>query len=123
MLVGREKESKILTSALQTKQSELIAVYGRRRVGKTYLIRNIYHDTLILECIGMHKASLKQQLEQFKNAIQNLTGTSIPVETPKNWSQAFILLQKILENISATEKKKVIFFDELPWLATRNQVF
>lgn len=123
MLIGREKESKILTDALHSKQSELIAVYGRRRVGKTYLIRNIYHDALILECIGMHKASLKTQLEQFKIAIQSLAGTTIPIETPKNWSQAFLLLQRILENISATEKKKVIFFDELPWLATKKSGF
>jgi hypothetical protein len=57
-LIGRENEIQILTDALQSNQAELIAVYGRRRVGKTYLIRQFYADRMLFEFTGMKESSL-----------------------------------------------------------------
>jgi len=67
MLVGREKEQQVLLSALEADESQLIAVYGRRRVGKTYLIRQTYKNKFAFQHAGMAKGSLKEQLAEFSN--------------------------------------------------------
>lgn len=61
-LVGRKAEKKILLNALESNRPELIVVYGRRRIGKTYLIREVYKNHILFEFSGMHKVSLGKQL-------------------------------------------------------------
>ena len=122
-LIGREKEQETLRDLLQSEESEFVALYGRRRVGKTFLIETVYRENMDFSVTGLNKGSKALQLENFTNQInlrlpQNTQITSIP----KNWLRAFLLLQNYLENQSKKEKK-VIFIDELPWLASKKSGF
>lgn len=66
-IIGRDEEKKILSDALQSRDAELIAVYGRRRIGKTFLIRNHYDKHIRFELTGIHEVSLKDQLHNFSH--------------------------------------------------------
>jgi len=81
-IIGRKEEIIILEDALKTKDAGLIAVYGRRRVGKTFLIRNFYADRLVFELTGMYGGSLKDQLLQFSRSLQKATGSTLSL-TPQ----------------------------------------
>lgn len=120
-LVGRISEKKILEESLNSSSAELIAVYGRRRVGKTYLIRTVYEKEIAFEISGVQNESLSQQLENFISILTAFSKTTIPFQKPNSWYQAFELLQKYLEQ--KKNKKQVIFFDEFPWLNTHKSKF
>jgi AAA+ ATPase superfamily predicted ATPase len=122
MIVGRETETAILKQALETSESELIAVYGRRRVGKTFLIRNVYKDQLIFDFSGMHNSATSEQLESFTLALSAFSNASIPPETPKNWIRAFEMLKTYITH-RIKRKKAVIFFDEFPWIDSHKSGF
>jgi uncharacterized protein len=121
-LIGRHDEKKILTDALSSKEPELIAVYGRRRVGKTFLIRSVYEDHLVFEFTGLHEAGLKSQLENFSMTLQKAMGNAIPAATPQGWMQAFHFLEQYLQS-KLKGKKVVVFFDEFPWIHTPKSGF
>jgi hypothetical protein len=70
-LVGRYEEIGILEAALSSSSAELIAVYGRRRVGKTFLVRNVYAHQLVFEFSGVHNAKMTDQLQNFSHALQH----------------------------------------------------
>jgi len=114
-LCGRTYEKKILLNHLHAREARLIAIYGRRRVGKTFLIRSVYKDTLVFECSGIHGASLKQQLQNFSLALQKAQGSSLPLAVPEDWLSAFQMLEQFLDQRNAPHPS-VVFFDELPWL-------
>jgi AAA+ ATPase superfamily predicted ATPase len=122
MVVGRETEIQILKEALGSSEAELIAVYGRRRVGKTFLIRNIYKDQLLFEFSGMHNSAIREQLEGFTLALSAMSKISIPLAVPKNWIQAFELLKNQLTP-PIRKRKSVIFFDEFPWIDSHKSGF
>ena len=71
-LIGREQEKSILHEAINSADAELVAVYGRRRVGKTFLIREVYKDRIIFELSGIHGAKFNDQLENFNLLLQIL---------------------------------------------------
>lgn len=116
-IIGRKKEIKILHNALESKKSELVAVYGRRRVGKTFLIREVLQKQIIIDVTGLYKGSLKEQLINFHNQLPTKE-----INTPKDWFEAFEILKKYIDSIH-TETKKVIFIDEFPWMATTRSKF
>lgn len=121
-IIGREEEKKILTNALQSRDPELIAVYGRRRIGKTFLIRNHYHKHIVFELTGIHEANLKDQLRNFSLALQESMGIPIAPAPPGNWIEAF---RQLSDHLKTKEGKKpiVVLFDELPWLCTPKSGF
>jgi uncharacterized protein len=121
-IIGRKKEMAVLKSAIASKEAELIAIYGRRRIGKTYLIRNYYSDRIAFELTGMNGGTLKAQLLQFSKALQKATGMPLPLVPPQSWVEAFSTLEQMLETLSK-KKKWVVFFDEFPWLSTRKSGF
>jgi AAA+ ATPase superfamily predicted ATPase len=121
-LIGRENEIQILTDALQSNQAELIAVYGRRRVGKTYLIRQFYADRMLFEFTGMKESSLATQLENFVLSISTALNLETEIAPPNNWLQAFHILIRLLEK-RLSSKKQVIFLDEFPWIDTPRSNF
>lgn len=113
-LIGREIEKKILAEVFASKNPELVAVYGRRRVGKTFLIRKEYAGHIIFEFSGVHSGKLATQLQNFTNSMQATAGSTLPLAVPANWLQAFYQLQTLLQ--PKLEKGRcVIFLDEFPW--------
>ncbi len=121
-MIGRNKEREILDEALQSSQSELIALYGRRRVGKTYLIREHFKNEMIFSTSGLFEASLEEQLQEFAKCIQNASKSLMPISVPNNWFEAFEMLKILIES-HEQKTKKVIFLDEVPWMATAKSRF
>src|ERR1700712_4907506 len=121
-IIGRKEEIQLLEESLTTKGSGLVAVYGRRRVGKTFLIHTHFQDRLAFELTGMYGASLKEQLQQFSKAMQRATGSALSLKSPENWVEAFHALEQYLEGKNKA-KKWVVFLDEFPWLDGRKSGF
>jgi len=107
---------------MATTEPELIAVYGRRRVGKTYLVRTVFKDAIAFEFTGIHEASMKTQLENFSLALQQATRSAVALARPSNWLNAFVMLDSYINSLS-TGKPAVIFFDEFPWIETHKSGF
>lgn len=122
LLIGRIAEKKILSEMLTSTSSELLAVYGRRRVGKTFLIRSVFHKQLIFELSGVHDANTAEQLLNFSRAMAAALGSQLPPAAPKNWTEAFWQLKEVASPI-LKKRKAVIFFDEFPWLSSHKSGF
>lgn len=114
-MVGRENERLLFQHILKSGSSEFVAVYGRRRVGKTYLIREVFNNHFHFHFTGLAKASLRQQLMNFHTALKKRSPEKeFPV--PATWFDAF---QQLIEHTEkSTDNRKVIFIDELPWIDT-----
>ena len=121
-IIGRKEEIQLLQEALQSKKAGLIAVYGRRRVGKTYLIHTFFNNQLAFELTGMYQGSLREQLQQFSKSLQQATGSVLSLKPPENWVEAFHALEQYLA-AKNTKKKWVVFLDEFPWLDGRKSGF
>jgi hypothetical protein len=121
-LIGRKEEMKLLGNVMKSKGAELVAVYGRRRVGKTFLIRSFLQDHLAFELTGMYGSGMKEQLKQFSKSLQQATGSLLSLTPPDNWVEAFHALEQFLEQKSK-RKKWVVFLDEFPWLDSRKSGF
>lgn len=119
-LIGRKAELKALRGYLNSDKSEFVAVYGRRRVGKTFLIRMAAADNFSFFVTGANKATKSEQLINFAIALQKYSGSERLV-IQKNWILAFYELSRYLETLP--EGKKIIFIDELPWMDTAKSGF
>jgi uncharacterized protein len=115
-MVGRKEQLYTMEELLGLQKSYFVAVTGRRRVGKTYLIDEVYKNNICFRVTGILDGSQDAQIVNF---VQQLAEYSnIPIVTlPQNWQQVFFLLKKYLETLPKN-KKQVIFIDELPWMAT-----
>lgn len=122
-LIGREKESAILQKALQSNEAEMVAVIGRRRVGKTFLVRTVYESNIKFDITGVQNVGLKEQLNVFSFQLKVYFDKIAPKEKPESWLDAFQQLIICLENSKQEDLKPVLFFDELPWLASRKSGF
>src|SRR4051812_5064101 len=114
-LIGRASEKAILQEAYASSSVELIAIYGRRRVGKTFLVHSLFEKNTVFEFSGSHGASTKTQLQNFSREMEKVSGTTLPLAVPSDWGEAFMRLQTWLSK-EITVTKKVLFLDELPWL-------
>ena len=119
MIIGRKEEQQILRSAVQSENSEFVAVYGRRRVGKTYLIRETFGYKFTFQHTGLAKGNTKEQLFSFAISLRDVGYDDCPI--PKSWLEAFSLLSAYLKN--STDEKKIVFLDELPWMDTPRSNF
>ncbi|MDO8999041.1 MAG: ATP-binding protein [Bacteroidota bacterium] len=120
MLIGREKEIALLNEKFASPKSEFVALYGRRRIGKTYLIRNVFENKFTFKLTGLAQVNLQEQLTNFDMAMQDQY-PKIVRENPTNWMKAFQQIKQIIE--SSKQKKKIIFIDELPWFDTAHSGF
>ncbi|MEO6191062.1 MAG: ATP-binding protein, partial [Saprospiraceae bacterium] len=121
-LIGRKEERKILHHCLQSTESKLVAVFGRRRVGKTFLIRNHFKDHMQFEISGLHGGDMEDQLNHFVDTL-NKHGLYISnIAKPTSWRSAFSMLSLLIDGMR-DKKKKVIFIDELPWFDTPKSKF
>lgn len=121
-IVGRKDEIEILSSCLDSKESRLIALTGRRRVGKTYLIREYFGNKIKFEIAGLHDGTYQQQLSHVYNTIKNHKLKESKLYIPENWMEAFDLIKEYLNTLKGTNKK-VIFIDEMPWFETHKSRF
>lgn len=112
-LIGREREWKELDEAFRSNRSELILLRGRRRIGKTFLVRSYFQDQYTFHFVGRFKKSKKDQLEAFRYELERVSGiTNLPDLT--SWKDAFRALENYLEH--SQDARKVIFLDEIPWM-------
>ncbi len=120
---ARKRELKILQQLYDSGKPEFLAIYGRRRIGKTFLIREFFkHKGLYFALTGVKEASVKKQLKNFTAEFTRVFGRSEDDEPLKNWFEAFAQLRKALETVKGPERI-ILFFDELPWLATPRSGF
>ena len=117
--IGREEETRQITQYLHTEKSEMIALYGRRRVGKTYLVRCTAGKLIDFEFTGMYRTSGAIQRLQFQKELNMLTGREDAV--PQDWFEAFDHLRDYL--LSLQKEQAVVFLDEIPWMDTAGSCF
>lgn len=121
-IIGRKQEKAILHKAFNSEESKLIAIYGRRRVGKTFLIREYYKNTIKFELTGISQGTYRDQLKNFTKLIRKASIKFSKQKVPKDWLEAFEILEFYLDGLKG-KSKKVIFIDEFPWLATKRSRF
>lgn len=119
-IVGREHEIQLLEEYLHSDKAELIAVYGRRRIGKTFLIDRIMNGKFDFYMTGIYQGLLTEQMAHFTKQLESYSGKK--ADKPRNWIDAFSMLQNYLETKSAQDRI-CVFIDELPWFDTPRSRF
>ena len=120
-MVGRKEQIEVMKETLKKSRSSFVAVTGRRRVGKTYLIEQVYSSHFCFKVTGIQNDDTQSQIINFTQKIAEYSNESIIV-APENWQQVFIIFKNYLQSLSK-KKKQVIFIDELPWIATARSGF
>ncbi len=124
-IIGRKREKDSLMQCLMSKRPEFVVVYGRRRVGKTYLVREYFNRQFSFYTTGLTDEKTKGQLRAFYESL--IAYGSDAKTAPKDWFEAFSLLRQLLENKKVFREpinnKRVVFLDELPWMDTARSDF
>ena len=118
-IIGREVEIRLLEECYQSSKAELVAVYGRRRVGKTYLVKSLFHGRFDFFVTGQYEGKLRDELYLWNRKLVEYSGNFYPV--PHDWNEAFEQLKHYLGTIS--KKRVVIFLDKTPLLDTPQSKF
>lgn len=122
-ILARNKEKELLEEILASKTASFLAIYGRRRVGKTYLIKNFFEKKgLFFHITGTPFEKTKQQLWNFSRVFSDVFNANEQIPAPENWQEAFHLLKDAVLK-RRKDKKVILFFDELPWLANKKSGF
>ena len=128
-MIGRKKEAKRLKDLYHSNKAELVAVYGRRRVGKTYLVNECFKGKIVFRHAGLSPVEmedlpgdspLRKQLKHFYNSL--LLHGMKKSRCPDNWLDAFLMLEMFLESKN-TGGRLLVFLDELPWMDTQKSGF
>ena len=120
-MIGRQKEINQLNKYCDENRSNLVAVYGRRRIGKTYFVRYMFEehrkDCTFFDFTGAYNQNTQSQIDNFVAQVF-LWFNEEPTVEIKTWTKAFIFLTKVLlKRIEENPNKKlVLFFDEVPWV-------
>ncbi|MGN0222718.1 MAG: ATP-binding protein, partial [Muribaculaceae bacterium] len=118
-IIGRIAEKRLLGECMASDSSEFVAVYGRRRVGKTFLIKNYFEEKFDFYMTGSYNNSLATNLEYFRLQLMHYSQQEWP--RAKSWLEAFNQLQQYLSGLK--KERVVVFIDELPWLDTPRSRF
>ena len=119
-IIGRATEREILRRCMDSGAPEFIAIYGRRRVGKTFLIRQFFNDAFSFYSTGIYQGTKREQLGAFCRQLKYYSGREWGI--PKDWFEAFAQLKEYLESVEGTAPV-VVFLDELPWMDTQKSRF
>ena len=119
-IIGRKEECDRLQDCMTEDVAQLVVVYGRRRVGKTFLINEYFENQFAFKMTGSYGKTKSFQLRTFTDELNRKTGSHHSV--PKDWIEAFNLLRDYLESLDSN-KKHVVFFDEMPWIDTKRSGF
>ncbi len=114
--IGREEEAKKLDTLLLSNQAEFLAIYGRRRVGKTFLIRHYLKENIVFDFTGTKDEATPTQLTNFHAEYVQRTKNKKKVQPPATWQEAFRQLAAYLKSLPKRKSKQVVFIDEMPWL-------
>lgn len=118
-IIGRKEEQEMLKECYHSGKPEFVAVYGRRRIGKTFLVKQFFKEKFDFYFTGAYQASKKDQLFNFKMTLEAYSRKKR--KTPQTWLEAFFQLQDYLTSLG--DKRKVVFIDELPWFDTPRSNF
>lgn len=118
-IIGRRQEMRILDDIMASHRAELAVVYGRRRVGKTFLIKNYFDNKFDFYTTGIYQGTKKEQLDFFIEQLRQYSGMCYP--RVSSWFDAFTQLKKYLSTLN--KERIVVFLDELPWLDTQKSRF
>ncbi|MCQ2188674.1 MAG: ATP-binding protein [Paludibacteraceae bacterium] len=125
-IVGRKQEIEELKKLYNSKQSEFVAVYGRRRVGKTFLVKEVFRDVMTFSHTGLspiEKSKSNKTKDQLQNFYYSLIRYGLEGQScPKNWLEAFFMLEQLLDRLD-NGTRQVVFIDELPWMDTARSGF
>ena len=113
-MIGRKEEIRRLNLAFESGESEFVAIYGRRRIGKTYLVNETFGSRISFRHAGVKNGTRKEQLEQFRFSLRRQGHWDCP--KLRNWMEAFFELECLLERMP--EGRKIVFLDEMPWMDT-----
>lgn len=119
-MIGRKQQISTLNSLYASKKSEFLAVTGRRRIGKTYLVDTVYNEHLSFRVSGIQDGGLNVQIFNFLDKLSEKTKLKYP--KTKTWQEAFLYLKQYCQTLNK-KKKHVLFFDELPWMNTPKSNF
>lgn len=124
-LSGRRGERAILERLLGSRRSEFLAVYGRRRVGKTFLVRRFFQERSVtyFEMVGRFEGSQADQLQIFADSLSSTFYRDAPLAAFPDWHAAFRALVRAIEERKGRRRRTVLFFDELPWIDTHRSGF
>jgi len=120
MLIGRESEIETLQYCCDSNKSEFVVVYGRRRVGKTFLIKEFFGSNITFYATGVLNGNKNEQLGAWNDEMKHVGEPELA--KADNWFDAFRNLNILIEKIEGT-RKKVVFLDEIPWMATGRSRF
>lgn len=120
-IIGRKNELESLKKLSNSDKSEFIALYGRRRIGKTFLIREAFNGIFDFYVTGMANANMRDQLSNFNFALKKYDTSAQEKAPAVNWISAFMQLTEVLE--ASHSKRKIVFVDELPWFDTATSGF
>ncbi len=123
-IIGRKDELALLRKVYDREFADFLAVYGRRRVGKTHLVRNFFQNQpcVYFEATGLKDGSLHNQLKLFTEKVSEVFLRGVPLQIPSNWLDAFKLLTNAIDKISPSQKV-VFFLDAVHWFATEKSGF
>ena len=122
-IVGRLNEQEVLGDSLISHRSELVAIYGRRRIGKTYLIREFFDNKIVFSFTGLSTGKRADQIKNFTLKLNEVTNEFKDKKQPIDWLEAFSYLKTFLKGIKESKKKKVLFIDEFPWVDSHKSGF
>ena len=122
-MIGRKQEIEQLKQVYESNKPEFVAVFGRRRVGKTFLIRSFFLEKIDFELTGLQDKSKAHQLRNFAYSLKDAQKTETLPDPPKDWLEAFHQLKEHFESLAEPERRKVVFIDEVPWMATAKSDF
>ncbi|HRC32357.1 MAG TPA: ATP-binding protein [Bacteroidia bacterium] len=122
-LIGREKETASIDKLMHSGRAEFLAVYGRRRVGKTFLIRQYLKNNMVFDFTGTKDGAKEQQLINFFEEYTKRAGNRKKKQVPLTWHEAFGYLASYLRQLSKRKIKHVVFIDEMPWIDTPKSEF
>lgn len=120
-LIARTDEIATLNRKYNSHKSEFVIVYGRRRIGKTYLINHMFSNRFTFSYVGARKQKPEKQLQRFAEQLRQYS-SSVFAPVLRNWEEAFLQLRTLIEHRPANERK-VIFFDEMPWIDSPRSLF
>ena len=120
-IIGRAQELNQLNKFYNSDKAEFVAIYGRRRVGKTFLVRNWANNSFAFDVSGVVEGDGSVQMQSFTQALMDYGHEG---DNPKNWFEAFICLRNLLKSqLTNSEGRIVVFIDELPCFDTPNSKF